>query len=267
MIKKSKYMKYTTGALKDKKDSRDYLIKTYLKEISLPESLDLSGTLQRVRNQGDEGSCVSFAACSMKESQEVDEGLLSTRFLYEKIKQPEGGSYPRDACVILLNEGVCSEDCQKYIPNVVTPICNNASELSKQNKIKLYARLLTIDDMKQCLYQYGCFIISFEVYEGWINPTDGIVTTDGKLLGGHALCCCGFDDTKQLLKFKNSWGTGWGQKGYGYISYSNAMNSLYDAWKSIDIPEDEEKPLPPEPPKPKKSWLKRLWEWIKTLFS
>jgi len=30
-----------TGALKDKDDSRDYLIKTYLKKISLPESLDL----------------------------------------------------------------------------------------------------------------------------------------------------------------------------------------------------------------------------------
>ncbi len=258
-------MKYKTGALKDKDDSRDYLIRTYLKKITLPESLDLSSTLQRVRDQSNEGSCVSFAACSMKESQEIDEGLLSTRFLYEKIKQPGGGAYPRDACIILLNEGVCSEDCQKYIPNVITTICDNASELAKQNKIKLYARLLTIDDMKQCLYQYGCFLISFEVYEGWINPDNGIVTIDGDLLGGHAVCCCGFDDTKKLLKFKNSWGTEWGQKGYGYISYSDAMNSLYDAWKSIDVPEsEEEKSLPPEP---KKSWWRRLYEWIKKILT
>jgi len=257
-------MKYITGALKDKDDSRDYLIKTYLKKISLPESLDLSSTLQRVRNQGDEGSCVSFAACSMKESQEVDEGLLSVRFLYEKIKHPEGGAYPRDACVILLNEGVCSEDCQKYVPNIVTTACDNAVEVAKQNKIKLYARLLTIDDMKQCLYQYGCFLISFDVYEGWLNPVNGIVTTNGDLLGGHAVCCCGFNNSTQLLKFKNSWGTSWGQKGYGYISYSDAISTLYDAWKSIDISESEEKSVPPEP---KKSWWRRLWEYIKTLFS
>lgn len=134
-------MQHTFGALKDKEDKRDFLIRTYLKLIELPVSLDLSGTLQPVRNQGNEGSCVSFAANAMKESQEQNEGWLSTRFLYERIKQPGGGAYPRDAHDVLLNTGVCPEDCQKYEPNIITPLCPNGLELAKQNKIKVYARL------------------------------------------------------------------------------------------------------------------------------
>ena len=249
--------KYKTGAIKDKKDDRDYLIKDYIKPTSIPTSLDLSNTMQPVRDQGDEGSCVAFAACAMKESQETNEGTLSTRFLYERIKQPGGGAYPRDSMDVLLNTGVCPEDCQKYIPNIITNPCNNSVKLARQNKIKEYVRLTSIEEFKQCLYQYGCFLISFEIYEGWLiyNP-DGIVTTKGKLLGGHAVCCCGYDDTTKRLKFKNSWGTSWGKEGYGYISYNNTLFTLYDAWKSIDIPESEEEKETSEP------WYILIWKWL-----
>jgi len=259
--------KHKTGAIKDKKDDRDYLIKDYIKPTSIPTSLDLSNTMQPVRNQGDEGSCVAFAACAMKESQEDNEGHLSTRFLYERIKQPGGGAYPRDAMDILLNIGVCPEECQTYIPNTITTPCSNSLELSKQNKIKIYARLLTIDDMKQCLNQFGCFSITFMIYDGWIEPdSNHVVHTTGNALGGHNVTCCGYNNNTKLLKFKNSWGTSWGKEGYGYISYSDAITTLYDAWKSIDIPEsDEEKLTPPEPePKPE-PWYILLWKWLMSL--
>ena len=40
-----------------------------------------------------------------------------------------------------------------------------------------------------------------------------------RMLGGHAVLLVGYDDNKQLYKFRNSYGTGWGVEGYGYLPY------------------------------------------------
>src|SRR5262249_56575528 len=40
-----------------------------------------------------------------------------------------------------------------------------------------------------------------------------------QLRGGHAVCIVGYDDQKRQFKFINSWGTGWGDHGYGYLPY------------------------------------------------
>ncbi len=251
--------KYGMGALKDKEDRRDFLIKDYLVKVSLPEVLDLSGNMLDVRDQGAEGTCVAFASTAVKESEEGNEGYLSPRFMYDRIAQPQGGAYPRDAMEVLLKEGVCSEECQPYTPNVKTPPCADSLDRAKQNKIKAYARLLAIDDFRQCLVQYGCFMASLKVSEGWLTPdNNGVVHNTGNVLGGHAIAFCGYDDKKQLLKFKNSWGKGWGVNGYGYIGYTDAMAVLYDAWRSVDIPETEEEKS--------KSLLQRLIDWLKRVF-
>jgi C1A family cysteine protease len=39
------------------------------------------------------------------------------------------------------------------------------------------------------------------------------------MVASHSVTLIGYDDSKQLLKFINSWGPGWGDKGFGYISY------------------------------------------------
>ena len=42
--------------------------------------------------------------------------------------------------------------------------------------------------------------------------------------GGHAICLCGYDDSLGAFRFKNSWGTGWGDQGYAWISYDYIKN-------------------------------------------
>jgi hypothetical protein len=37
--------------------------------------------------------------------------------------------------------------------------------------------------------------------------------------GGHALCVVGYDDNRRAVHVINSWGRGWGDQGYGWISY------------------------------------------------
>ncbi|MDP3936151.1 MAG: C1 family peptidase [Alphaproteobacteria bacterium] len=35
----------------------------------------------------------------------------------------------------------------------------------------------------------------------------------------HAICLCGYDDERRAFRFKNSWGTSWGDNGYAWITY------------------------------------------------
>ena len=68
--------------------------------------------------------------------------------------------------------------------------------------------------------------------------SDGIVLYPANInecYGGHAVCCCGMDDSSQLIKFKNSWTSEWGDKGYGYISYKYFNDLAWDTWGSKDI--------------------------------
>jgi C1A family cysteine protease len=59
--------------------------------------------------------------------------------------------------------------------------------------------------------------------------------------GGHAMVAVGYDDTKKVgkdtgaLLIRNSWGTGWGDKGYGWLPYSYVQHGLaVDFWTLVD---------------------------------
>ncbi len=64
--------------------------------------------------------------------------------------------------------------------------------------------------------------------------------------GGHAVVVAGYDDylkiknaapgateTTGALLFKNSWGSGWGAQGYGWLPYEYVLRGLTDDWWSI----------------------------------
>jgi C1A family cysteine protease len=59
-----------------------------------------------------------------------------------------------------------------------------------------------------------------------------------KAIWGHAIVAVGYDDGKKIkntvcnrettgaLLIRNSWGTGWGDKGYGWLPYDYVLNKL-----------------------------------------
>jgi hypothetical protein len=53
-----------------------------------------------------------------------------------------------------------------------------------------------------------------------------------RLLGGHAVSLAGWDDDGESLVFANSWGRGWGNRGFGTISREYWKAHILEAWVS-----------------------------------
>jgi len=107
---------------------------------------------------------------------------------------------------------------------------------ASQHKVISYERVdQQLSTIKAALASGHPIVFGILVYPQLESPQtarDGIVETPGwwtrnfsAPLGGHAIVLCGYDDATERFKFRNSWGTQWGQQGYGYLPYDYVTNS------------------------------------------
>jgi C1A family cysteine protease len=83
----------------------------------------------------------------------------------------------------------------------------------------------------------NCFIAGVMVHERFMDAPGGVIPMPEpgcQFLGGHAICIVGFDRRNRMFKFANSWGTQWGDRGFGHIGYPILQALLMDAWGMID---------------------------------
>jgi len=242
------------GCIKDKLDTRDYLMRAYLPLVKLPKKIDYTKKMSPVRDQGDEGTCVGFASTvGMKEHQELIDYekliMLSPRFVYNECKKIDGapeseGTSVRAAMKVLKDKGTCREKFWPYEPHQENKPKSGATTDAKKFRVLTYARIIGLNDLRHSIALKGPCVIGVEVFEGMMTTKTGIVPMPAKnepTLGGHAICPVGYDEKKKLVKFKNSWSIKWGQKGYGYLPYAYVERYMMDAWSSVDI--DDPNPL------------------------
>lgn len=69
------------------------------------------------------------------------------------------------------------------------------------------------------------------VDEGFMHLKYGEVYNgpSGNEKGRHAMVVVGYDDNKGAFKVLNSWGTSWGQGGFGWIAYSAFKTRVREA--------------------------------------
>ena len=226
-------MRGKLGCIKDKFDDRDYLMRAYLPVIKLPKKIDYTKNLSPVRDQGDEGTCVSFACTTgMKEYQELIDYKqlveLSPRFVYSECKKIDGqpkeeGTTIRAAMQVLERKGVCLEKFWPYQPYQKDKPKKGEVVNAKKFCIKTYARILNLKELRLSLVTKGPCVIGIEVFDGIMDTKTGLVPMPKKnetVLGGHAICAIGYDDNMKVIKFKNSWSDKWGKKGYGFLPYA-----------------------------------------------
>lgn len=251
-------MKYKLGLTKSPFDGRDYLLKSFFKKAALPPCFDLTDEMTPVRSQMDEGACVGFAtAVGVKEFQETHGEdaqktiSLSPRYVYEEAKMISGheeGTTLKAAMEVVKKRGVCEEKYWPYIPGEPGERSPKADKNAERYKVKSYARITNINELKQAIVEFGATLIGVYVYNGMVKGNavkTGIVPDPscfglfGKL-GGHAITACGYTNNSPYygdghIKFKNSWGADWGDKGYGYLSYNYIEHNMVDAFSCIDI--------------------------------
>ena len=111
-----------------------------------------------------------------------------------------------------------------------------------------------IDDLKGALAQSNPVLLSFRVDSAWQKHRGPGVFDHLEVQlkwGGHAMAIVGYDDRKQAFRVINSWGKGWGDGGYVWLSYDAYKTHVRETAILSVIPTRPPQPVkPPPPPRP-----------------
>jgi C1A family cysteine protease len=170
--------------------------------------------------------------------------VLSRLYMYYQERAKEGtvsedsGAQMRDICKVAVM-GVCEEN---FFPYVIGDFANaptmDAVANAATHKCTSYHSVRTLAEIKEAIGLHGQpVLMGMEVFASFESEA---VAKTGKMpmpkageqnLGGHAVLIVGYDDTKQCLIVRNSWGEAWGDKGYFYMPYAYVQAGLaFDFW-------------------------------------
>jgi C1A family cysteine protease len=224
--------------LPDHRDIRFSLADTVAPD-DLPSSVDLRtiGFMPIPYDQGKLGSCTANSIAAAIEfdraKQKLEVWTPSRLFIYYHERLLEGtvntdaGAMIRDGFKVINSTGFAKETTWPYIPSQfrVAPNAQAMAEAGNCKVVTYQAVDQTPHSIKAALASGYPICFGISVYSSFESRD---VALSGRVpmpsffdssLGGHAILLVGYDEAKQLYTFRNSWGTGWGDKGYGYLPY------------------------------------------------
>jgi C1A family cysteine protease len=212
----------------------------------ITSGVDLRNKINIMYDQGRLGSCTANALCYSFVFNDPTY-KPSRLFLYYNERAldqdipDDAGSTLTQGINALTKYGVCSEkNCPYVIENFANKPTPAAYKEGLLHTVITSARVLqTLPSLKGCLSYGKPFVVGIMVYSSF--ETDVVANTgyvplpdvkNEQLLGGHAVICVGYNDTKQVWIMKNSWGPNWGDKGYFYLPYSYLTDTSLsgDVW-------------------------------------
>ena len=159
----------------------------------------------------------------------------SRLFLYYNERDIEGsestdsGAMLSDGVKSLQQQGVCPELAWVYdIKRFAEKPPQSCYKLAEDHK---YHRGYNIDNtdieqIKVSLFNGNPFVMGIAVYASFESQEVAQTGTvpmpgpDEAALGGHAILCCGYDDSTQRVTCLNSWSEQWGDHGYFTLPYA-----------------------------------------------
>lgn len=237
-------------------------------QSDLPDSVDLRQWCSPIEDQGKIGSCTAHAGVSIVEYFErraFGNHLDASRlFLYKVTRNllhytGDTGAFIRSAMSALALFGVPPEEYWPYNPaDLDKEPPGFCYALARNYQAMSYYRLdvpgtskdALLAAIKKNLAAGIPAMFGFTVYSSYMQSTKtGKVpfpAANEKMVGGHAIAAVGYDDsvsirntgtnsteTKGALLVRNSWGTGWGMDGYGWLPYEYVLKGLAIDWWSL----------------------------------
>ncbi len=222
---------------------------------NLPKSVNLTDKFPPVGNQGQYGTCVAWAlAYNLKTYLEgVDrkwsssdlsktENQFSPKDLFWAI--PNGsksvscnGTNFENAFNVMVNRGVAPLSVVKYenLGDCSSSPSQQWTNEAGKYKIENYRQIeIDITTIKNYIYEGRPVAIGAKLGDGFVKwNSDNVLTSDNNTYNGqhanHAMVLAGYDDNmgpNGAFRVINSWGPGWGNKGYIWIDYNFFVKSF-----------------------------------------
>ncbi len=259
MAKKTKTVRRILNCIPSRETERDWRIEN-AREAGLvaarpviPSSKDLRETWWKIGDQGSTGSCVGWATADsvlrwhfVKGKRLGKNELLSPRFIWMASKETDAfvsqpttfietaGTSLKAALDIARKFGVVRDSVLPFGSGALYPgDAMTFYALAAQLKIASYFNLGTNPaNWRMWLAAHGPIQTRLDVDATWDNAS----ATNGKLdvyqpnttRGGHAVAFVGYTPDRFIVR--NSWGTTWGDKGFGYASLRYAQAAFTEAY-------------------------------------
>jgi len=228
-----------TELFEDEVDTRDHIFTAV--SIGMPDRYTIPD-LPPIRSQRSIGSCASHAAIFCYEAQlnrrRFIEGSELFHYYYARKMK---GSFPadtgmtiRESCKVLKNYGFAFEFLWSYNINKFNEEPGMMSRVfSKLYKTKSYERIYSFDDIKASLLMNIPILCGIFINGNFrdLDRYDFQFIPDSRSGGGHAVNIIGYDDNREMLRLRNSWGSGFGNYGYFEMSYSDFKRFSFDWWR------------------------------------
>jgi C1A family cysteine protease len=226
--------------------------------LAFPASYDLRtyGKVTAVRNQGNCGSCWAFGCMASLESfllngetRDFSENNLKDKAGFDKTCC-DGGNAHMSTAYFARWDGPANETDDQYAYPSCTSPPSVPIQKHVQDVIYIPGRSSDVDNdgIKQAVMTYGAVTISMNWVDDQWNKTSywnpspyWAYYYNGSLTTNHMVAVVGWDDNYAASNFsttppgngafliKNSWGTGWGNSGYFWISYYDTCAARYDS--------------------------------------
>jgi len=220
---------------------------------AIPSAKDLRESWWTIGDQKNTGSCVGWASGDsvirwhfVKANRLPKPQRLSPRFIWMASKETDQfvtqpttfieseGTSLKAALDIARKFGTVKDLVLPFEPMKLYPDSSQTFyALAAQLKIASYFNLGTsLNNWRTWLANNGPILTRLNVDATWDNAT----RTNGKLdvyqpnttRGGHAIALVGY--TRDCFIVRNSWGTGWGDKGFGYASLAYTQAAFTEAY-------------------------------------
>lgn len=234
------------NARPDTLDFRDLMFTPTLVEV--PSRVALSNYQEvgvPILDQENEGACTGFGLATvvnylLRRRKPRDANRVSALMLYDLARRYDewpGEDYEGSSCRGAMKgwhrHGVCSWDIFPFPRVKEQGNCLGSAQFEDGTRRPLgaYFRVNHRDlvAMHAAIAEVGVLYASGVVHEGWDDvDDDGLIPLTDAMLGGHAFAIVAYDD--EGFWIQNSWGDGWGLRGFAKISYDDWLINGTDAW-------------------------------------